>query len=114
MLQKNGFKVYLIGEYKTYSLCPSCGGKLDQKFKQSETLYPYQHHKMPTVKCHGLARCRSSMYSSNQNRLWNRDLAAVLNFRKTLTSLRQTGRRPTIFSIQQKQKLSIKVNALVI
>ncbi|KAI8641377.1 hypothetical protein BD408DRAFT_418184, partial [Parasitella parasitica] len=52
--------------------------------------------------------------SSNENRLWNRDLAAVLNFRKILISLRETGRRPTIFSRQQRQKLSTKVNALVI
>ncbi|KAI8641941.1 hypothetical protein BD408DRAFT_388094 [Parasitella parasitica] len=62
---------------------------------------------MPTVKCHGLTRCRSSMYSSNENRLWNRDLAAVLNFRRILISLRETGRQPTIFSGQ----LSTKVNA---
>ncbi|KAI8636824.1 hypothetical protein BD408DRAFT_77336 [Parasitella parasitica] len=54
------------------------------------------------------------MCSSNENRLWNRDLAAVLNFRRILIFLRETGRRPTIFSRQQKQKLSTKVNALVI
>ncbi|KAI8641376.1 hypothetical protein BD408DRAFT_418170 [Parasitella parasitica] len=56
MLQKNGFKVNLIGEYKTSSLCPGCGGKLDQKFKTIRNPRPYQRHKMPIVKCHGLTR----------------------------------------------------------
>ncbi|KAI8646269.1 hypothetical protein BD408DRAFT_410469 [Parasitella parasitica] len=43
------------------------------------------------------------MCSSNENRLWNRDLAAVLNFRRILISLRKTGRRLTIFLRQQNR-----------
>jgi hypothetical protein len=33
--------------------------------------------------------------------LWNRDLAAVLNFQKILMSLRETGKRHNLFSRKQ-------------
>ncbi|KAJ2499020.1 hypothetical protein GGH96_003879 [Coemansia sp. RSA 1972] len=36
-------------------------------------------------------------------RLWNRDLAAVLNFRKILFSLRETGTVPSCFQRKRKQ-----------
>ncbi|KAI9254399.1 hypothetical protein EDC94DRAFT_524544, partial [Helicostylum pulchrum] len=47
-------------------------------------------------------------------KLWNRDLAAVLNFRKILVSLRETSRRPEIFTRKQtsKNNLSTRVIAL--
>ncbi|GAA5808926.1 hypothetical protein MFLAVUS_002325 [Mucor flavus] len=31
-------------------------------------------------------------------KLWNRDMAAILNFQKILISLRETGKRPDIFN----------------
>jgi hypothetical protein len=55
MLKKNGFKVYLIDEFKTLSFCPECESQLE-KFKIIENPRPYQREKMPTVECHGLLR----------------------------------------------------------
>ncbi|KAI9362853.1 hypothetical protein BD770DRAFT_407920 [Pilaira anomala] len=41
-------------------------------------------------------------------RLWNRDLAAVLNFRKIVTSLRNTSQKPAIFLRSQKDSIKRK------
>ncbi|KAJ2496807.1 hypothetical protein GGH96_005558 [Coemansia sp. RSA 1972] len=44
-------------------------------------------------------------------RLWNRDLAAVLNFRKILFSLRETGTVPTCFQRKQQPTEAPKTTA---
>lgn len=41
-------------------------------------------------------------------RLWNRDLAAVLNFRKIVFSLRSTSQKPAIFLRSQKDSFKRK------
>ncbi|RCH99918.1 hypothetical protein CU097_014140 [Rhizopus azygosporus] len=100
MLQKNAFKVYLIDEFRTSSFCPVCEKSLE-KFKTIRNPRPHKREKMPTVLCHGLLRCENLRCLNEHNdkrRLWNRDLVATLNFRKILTSLRNNGKRPVLFS----------------
>ncbi|KAJ2131428.1 hypothetical protein IW136_005303, partial [Coemansia sp. RSA 678] len=118
LLKHAGFEVYLIKEYLTSKTCPNCNGEL------SNTHYvqnprPFQCTKRPMVKCHGLLSCQSEecLESIDKSegekecekegekdkvkRWWNRDLAAVLNFRHILFSLRETGIAPARF--QRKQ-----------
>ncbi|KAJ2145479.1 hypothetical protein IW136_000978, partial [Coemansia sp. RSA 678] len=119
LLKRAGFEVYLIKEYLTSKTCPNCNGEL------SNTRYvpnprPFQRTKRPKVKCHGLLSCQSKKClesigkieddkegekegekKEKVQRWWNRDLAAVLNFRHILFSLRETGIAPTRF--QRKQ-----------
>ncbi|KAJ2544088.1 hypothetical protein IWW35_005434, partial [Coemansia sp. RSA 1878] len=119
LLKRGGFEVYLIKEYLTSKTCPNCYGQL------SNTRYvpnprPFRHTKRPKVKCHGLLSCQSEKClesigkiedekecesegekKEKVQRWWNRDLAAVLNFRHILFSLRETGFAPTRF--QRKQ-----------
>ncbi|CAO3697037.1 unnamed protein product [Rhizopus stolonifer] len=106
MLRKNGFKVYCIGEFRTSSFCPDCENPLE-KFKLINNSRPYQREKMPNVLCHSLLRCKNTNclkeYKGKVNakkKLWNRDLAATLNFKKILISLRN-GKRHSLF-IRQK------------
>ncbi|RCH84335.1 hypothetical protein CU098_013730, partial [Rhizopus stolonifer] len=94
MFKKRGLTLYLIDEYKTSSTCPTCEDDIEQKFKTIKNPRPHKRAKNPTVKCHGLTRCGNVKCSKNEYKLWNRDLAAVLNFRKILMSLRETGKRP--------------------
>ncbi|CEG81979.1 hypothetical protein RMATCC62417_16113 [Rhizopus microsporus] len=96
MLKKSDFDLYLINEYKTSSLCPDCEGKLE-KSKIIDNPRPYRRKDMSKVKCNGLLRCKDH----SPNKLWNRDLAAVCNFRKILMSLRETGERPSCFGQTQ-------------
>jgi hypothetical protein len=56
MLAKQGFKIYLLDEFKTSSLCPSClSGELE-KFKNVQNPKPFQREKQPIVTCHGPLR----------------------------------------------------------
>ncbi|KAI9260413.1 hypothetical protein EDC94DRAFT_649047 [Helicostylum pulchrum] len=79
-----GVQVYLLDEYKTSSICPSCDQRFET-FKDCINLRPYQRSKNPTVKCHGLLRCKNQQClvdykalteEDTKCRLWNRDLAA--------------------------------------
>ncbi|KAG1435235.1 hypothetical protein G6F56_014041 [Rhizopus delemar] len=102
MLKKNGFVVYLTDEYKTSTLCPTCESKLE-KFKLVKNPRPYRRKENPTVMCHGLLRCSNKSCIQDQagkstQRVWNCDQAAVMNFLKILRSLRDTKKRPGLFT----------------
>ncbi|KAJ2499478.1 hypothetical protein GGH96_003469, partial [Coemansia sp. RSA 1972] len=125
LLKRAGFDVYLIDEYLTSKTCPICEKRIST-FHIVRNPRPFQRSKRPMVKCHGLLGCQSQTcmeffdtyddergYLGKQEdnkegekegekkgvnwRLWNRDLAAVLNFRKILFSLRETGTVPSCF-----------------
>ncbi|KAI7867406.1 hypothetical protein BDF14DRAFT_1803461 [Spinellus fusiger] len=56
MLKKEGFKLYLINEFKTSSLCPGCKFSPLEIVKHVKNPRPYQRTKILQVKCHGLLR----------------------------------------------------------
>ncbi|KAJ2502057.1 hypothetical protein GGH96_001458 [Coemansia sp. RSA 1972] len=116
LLKRAGFDVYLIKEYLTSKTCPNCNGGL------ANTRYvpnprPWMCTKRPMVKCHGLLSCESEKClesigkcedesegeKEEVKKWWNRDLAAVLNFRHILFSLRETGIAPARFKRKQQQ-----------
>ncbi|KAI8079711.1 uncharacterized protein B0P05DRAFT_596778 [Gilbertella persicaria] len=93
MLQKEGFLVHLIDEFKTSSICPVCKGDVGT-FKEVVNPRPFGREKYPTVKRHGLLRCKNVQCLKEGRRLWNRDLLATLNFCEILFSLRATVQTP--------------------
>ncbi|KAJ2478472.1 hypothetical protein IWW56_003693 [Coemansia sp. RSA 2131] len=120
LLKRGGFTVYLINEHLTSSFCPNCEERIST-FLDVPNPRPWMRTKRPEVKCHGLLGCTSQTcveFKGNylgqkkdesedesegekkgdvKRRLWNRDLAAVLNFRSILFSLRETGTVPLRF-----------------
>ncbi|KAI9311409.1 hypothetical protein BX666DRAFT_1063248 [Dichotomocladium elegans] len=100
IFKRHGFKVYLIDEYRTSVTCPECSDRLET-FKRIPNPRPWQRIKRPEIKCHGLLRCTnlncSKSMEFSRSRLWNRDTAAVLNFRHILLSLRTNGEIPERF-----------------
>ncbi|KAJ2657297.1 hypothetical protein IW148_005240 [Coemansia sp. RSA 1199] len=116
LLKRGGFTVYLINEHLTSSFCPICEERIST-FLNVPNPRPWMRTKCPEVKCHGLLGCTSQAcvefkgnYLGQKKdesegekkgdvkwRLWNRDLAAVLNFRSILFSLRETGTVPLRF-----------------
>jgi hypothetical protein len=56
MFSKEGFKVYLLDEFKTSSLCPSCENGELETFKVVQNPRPFRREKHPTVERHGLLR----------------------------------------------------------
>ncbi|KAJ2525737.1 hypothetical protein EV175_007721 [Coemansia sp. RSA 1933] len=107
MLRQHGFQVYLLDEYRTSKTCPACIEGSLATFKRVKNPRPYQRNARPQVICHGLLSCKNekcmepmadgSAASPHRARLWNRDLAAVLNFRHILNGLRENGARPARF-----------------
>ncbi|RCH83078.1 hypothetical protein CU098_001197, partial [Rhizopus stolonifer] len=104
-LKKNGFSIYIINEYKTSTYCPACKYSEMESFKEITNPRPFQRERFPKVLCHGLLRCKNEACLANgKRRLFNRDTAAVLNFRFILTSLRDEGQRPLRFTRLTKRK----------
>ncbi|KAJ2714405.1 hypothetical protein H4R19_001746 [Coemansia spiralis] len=106
MLRKKGFTVYLIDEFRTSMTCPACGQASLRTFKEVPNPRPWRRARDPTVICHGLQRCNSDQCmeamaqgngSEERWRLWNRDMAAAINFRDILFSLREDGVIPDRF-----------------
>ncbi|KAG1558248.1 hypothetical protein G6F49_004678 [Rhizopus delemar] len=114
MLAKEGFQVYLLDEFRTSSLCPSCQNGELETFKKVQDPRPYQRENYPIADRHGLLRyknqqCLKAVTSTIEatdkvplRRLWNRDIAATLNFRRILFSLRANGDRPERFCKSKK------------
>ncbi|KAG1161797.1 hypothetical protein G6F37_002742 [Rhizopus arrhizus] len=114
MLGKEGFRMYLLDKFRTSSLCPSCQNRELEKFKKVQNPRPYQREKYPIADRHGLLRCKNqqclkvvtSTIEATAKiplcRLWNRDIAAILNFRHILFSLRANGERPERFCKPKK------------
>ncbi|KAJ1663723.1 hypothetical protein EV178_004763 [Coemansia sp. RSA 1646] len=114
MLRKHGFKVYLLDEFRTSTFCPGC---CEDRLVHPEELVPNprpypKENRREYVTSHGLLMCQNkkcveyvadNMKPANHlgkepaARFWNRDLAAVLNFRHILHSLRQIHKRPERF-----------------
>ncbi|KAJ2482323.1 hypothetical protein IWW56_001110 [Coemansia sp. RSA 2131] len=128
LLKRGGFDVYLIKEYLTSKTCPNCNGRLSNT-RDVPNPRPWRRHIQPEVKCHGLLSCQSEKClesigkskgesegekedekedksegekEGDVKRWWNRDLAAVLNFRHILFSLRETGIAPARFQRGQQ------------
>ncbi|KAJ2121702.1 hypothetical protein IW147_004019 [Coemansia sp. RSA 720] len=123
LLKRGGFDVYLIKEYLTSKTCPNCNGRLSNT-RDVPNPRPWRRTKRPIVKCHGLLSCQSEKClesigkskgesecekeneKDKVKRWWNRDLAAVLNFRHILFSLRETGIAPARFQRGQPTEAS--------
>ncbi|KAI7869971.1 hypothetical protein BDF14DRAFT_1721957 [Spinellus fusiger] len=56
MLKKERFKLYLINEFKTSTLCSECKYSPLETVKHIMNPRPYQRTKILQVKCHGLLR----------------------------------------------------------
>ena len=99
-LRKVGFRVVLLDEYSTSTVCPDCHERSIDVFKRVPKPRPYWRAARPYVTCHGLLRytnrtCQQAR--GGRYRLWNRDLLAVLNFRHILNGLGAEGVRPPRF-----------------
>ncbi|KAJ2075009.1 hypothetical protein GGH13_000921 [Coemansia sp. S155-1] len=96
-----GFLVYLINEFRTSCVCPERDKSLET-FKTVRNPRPFRRKNHPTVTCNGLLRCTNQeclwtvdkYKGSSERRLFNRNEAAVMNFRRIVDSLCETGDIP--------------------
>ncbi|KAJ2215186.1 hypothetical protein IW140_001035 [Coemansia sp. RSA 1813] len=110
MLRKKGCRVYLIDEFRTSKICPNCLIGTLKTFLKVPNPRPYQRKKMKEVLCHGLLKCTNELCMgpvevdgvlTPRSRMYNRDLAAVLNFRHIFHDLRDHGKAPERFCRSQ-------------
>ncbi|KAH8552694.1 hypothetical protein BGW37DRAFT_512844 [Umbelopsis sp. PMI_123] len=96
-LRKRGITLLMIDEYMTSKHCPHCF--------QLPNPRPWRREEQPTVVCNGLLRCNNQncMQPRQTTRLWNRDMAAVRNFRHILQGLRLDGSRALRFRRRHPQ-----------
>ncbi|KAJ2259546.1 hypothetical protein GGI01_003572 [Coemansia sp. RSA 376] len=109
--KKFGFPTYLFDEYRTSKICPKCDGELE-KFKWIRNPRPYQRQRNPRVLCHGLLQCEISRYerTNGDNEtisepcVFNRDMAAVLNFRRIIKYYIEHGDAPEVFWRNERRR----------
>ncbi|KAJ1770076.1 hypothetical protein IW140_004961 [Coemansia sp. RSA 1813] len=110
ILRKKGCQVYLIDEFRTSKACPNCLTGTLEKFLKVPNPRPYQREKMKEVLCHGLLKCTNELCMgpvevdgvlTPRSRMYNRDLAAVLNFRHIFHDLRDHDETPERFCRSQ-------------
>ncbi|KAJ2572220.1 hypothetical protein IW140_000969 [Coemansia sp. RSA 1813] len=107
---KKGCHIYLIDEFRTSKTCPNCLTGTLKKFLKVPNPRPYQRKKMKEVLCHGLLKCTNELCMgpvevdgvlAPRSRMYNRDLAAVLNFRHIFHGLRDHAETPERFCRSQ-------------
>jgi hypothetical protein len=83
---------------------------MDYNGKNDDNARHYEvsnHNSYWAIKC-----TNSGCLEQLKPRLWNRDLAAVLNFKKILTSLREKRPRPELFTRTKTEESFTKVIAI--
>jgi hypothetical protein len=97
LFKNKGYEIYLVNEFRTSITCNGCLEELE-KFKMNPSKKP--KNKGELCLCHGLLRCQSVKHKSEVYH--NRDKNAVQNMLNIVKSIFETGKRPTIFSREEK------------
>ncbi|KAI8055234.1 hypothetical protein BDF22DRAFT_618639 [Syncephalis plumigaleata] len=113
LLKRHGFKVFLIDEHKTSKCCPACNNPTLEKFKKVANPRLKKRKDSHRIICHGLLSNKRNCSNMNaipaaacvidpefnryDHRLWNRDMAACLNFIQIIRSVRKDKGVPTQF-----------------
>ncbi|KAJ2494699.1 hypothetical protein GGI11_008738, partial [Coemansia sp. RSA 2049] len=106
MLIKHGFRVILVDEYLTSTMCPYCETGRLEKFLDVENPRLHRRDVQPAVTSHALLRCTSvncigRVADDNTNllraRCLSRDLAAAKTFLLIESGLEQNGVAPEQF-----------------
>ncbi|KAI8092844.1 uncharacterized protein BX664DRAFT_261191 [Halteromyces radiatus] len=107
MLVRFGCQLYLIDEFRTSKVCPSCSQRSLEHFGLFPNPRPFRTGQ---VRRWGLLRCTSQQCldamtaagHEGSHRQWNRDLMACLNMRTILLSHREGNDRPEPFVRRQR------------
>ncbi|KAJ2258857.1 hypothetical protein GGI13_000343 [Coemansia sp. RSA 455] len=118
MFKKFVFPTYLFDEYRSSKICPKCDGELG-KFKWIRNPRPYRRLRNPRVLCHGLLQCQICRYerTNGDNEtisepcVFNRDMAAVLNFRRIVKYYIEHGDVPEVFWRNERRRAAAEAAA---
>ncbi|ORX47978.1 hypothetical protein DM01DRAFT_1133970 [Hesseltinella vesiculosa] len=109
MLAHEHLEVYLLDEYNTSKICPTCQSPTRLRpYLQVENPRPFRRAQFAFVRCWGLLRCTHCVSALAMDGLqvqgyhWNRDVLACCNMRNILLGLRSPARAvPPIYQRPQ-------------
>jgi hypothetical protein len=89
--QRNGYKTYLVDEFRTSCMCSNCGDKMGrcEKFLKRKNPRPYRN---TTQLVHGLLRCKTC------DGVWNRDCNGATNIYRLVKMAILGKKRPKYLS----------------
>ena len=94
IFKNEGYKTYLIDEFRTSKLCNNCHSDLQKFLERLSKKSKYRDQYKYEI-CHGLLRCQSVTH--NCKIIHNRDKNAVQNMLNIVKSIFETGERPNVF-----------------
>ena len=108
LFRQNGYKVYLVDEFRTSCMCSKCkkeSAKCD-KFITRENPKPYRSG---NILVHGATRCK------NCNAVWNRDVNGATNiFRISKNAINETKRPKYLCRTKKyKENENVKIKRVV-
>ena len=101
LFRSNGYKVYLVDEYRTSCRCSNCEGGECKKFMIKKNPKPDKNN---LILVHTLLRCK------NGCGIWNRDCNGTKNIYKIASNAIQNRKRPTFLS---REKSSPSINPIL-
>jgi hypothetical protein len=91
LFRRNGYKTYLVDEFRTSCMCSTCGDKMGrcEKFLKRENPRPFRN---TTQLVHGLLRCKTC------DGVWNRDCNGATNIYRLVKMAILGKKRPRYLS----------------
>jgi transposase len=105
LFRQNGYKLYLVDEFRTSCKCSKCEGGKCEKFMVRENPKPYKNN---NILVHGLTSCKSCF------NVWNRDVNGATNIYKIAKNAIKKEERPKYLSRDKKEETDIKTTEVII
>lgn len=99
LFRQNGYKVYLVDEFRTSCMCSKCKEGKCEKFMIRENPKPY---KSGTILVHGLISCKNCF------NVWNRDVNGATNIYRIAKNAINNLERPKYLCREKKEDKSEK------
>ncbi len=103
LFEENGYKVYLVDEFRTSCMCSKCQDGRCEKFMIRKNPKPYRSG---NILVHGLLKCKIC------GSVWNRDVNSATNIYKIAKSAINGLDRPKYLCREKNSNKSVKVVAL--
>jgi hypothetical protein len=104
LFRQNGYKLYLVDEFRTSCKCSKCEGGKCEKFMVRENPKPYKNN---NIVVHGLLTCKKC------SGVWNRDVNGATNIYKIAKNAIKKEERPK-YLCRDKKETDIKTTEVII
>jgi hypothetical protein len=104
LFRQNGYKLYLVDEFRTSCKCSKCEGGKCEKFMVRENPKPYKNN---NILVHGLTSCKNCF------NVWNRDVNGATNIYKIAKNAIKKEERPK-YLCRDKKETDIKTTEVII